>query len=117
MRFWLFDDGLASSAPGFWCVARVRELDIEAPFASTRARTALGGSLIGLVWQIFFGLRRVVRVRLDTLSRGAGGLCFLFKSITGQVANNVVEIPCYDAYSFGTLFPSRVADISAKPST
>ena len=56
-------------------------------------------------------------MRLDTLSRGAGGLCFLFKSITGQVANNVVEISCYDAYSFGTLFPSRVADISAKPST
>ena len=54
VRFWLFDDGLASSAPVFWRVARVRELNIEAPCASTRARTALGGSLIGLVWQIFF---------------------------------------------------------------
>ena len=52
--FGYFGIGTALPLPGFWCVARVRELNIEAPCASTRARTALGGSLIGLVWQIFF---------------------------------------------------------------
>ena len=56
MRFWLFDDGLASSAPGFWRVARVRELNIEAPCASTRARGAFGlflGVVLGFLGVAF----------------------------------------------------------------
>ena len=100
--FGYFGIGTILPLPGFWCVARVRELNIEAPCASTRARGAFGlflGVVLGF-WGLLlnwvgrggaFGFSFWGRVGLDW----GTGIIIIFSFVLGQIANHFVEISFY----------------------